>query len=372
MVSNNKNLPEKIRERKTKLKIDKKMKKKKYSEFQKRRDRQLDFFHFLTPRDQEFSNTLHLYDALPKYTVSPLALRRVESKYLDSKHSSLSYRGKSYKVTVFPARVEDWRDGVEKDFLPGKNEEIVEDVIRKISLDHRSLGKYVDEHYSVVFSNKEVLGYLKEAGHTMSLRQFKHSLDILSRCTLLVETEGERTALLQSPLFPVVGDDAENVEGCENFVIFNPLVTHEIKKGSFHLLHLKKCLGLKQFLARWLFKRLSQRYFQADFRTSFGPINYSTIQRESGCEEYGRAYMGIKNLEKALEELKKAKVIVRYDKEIMLERRKVTDAAFRLWPHPEFVKDMKYSNKRYSRMEVSAQISRLDGADPDNGTKEDT
>src|SRR5438093_2367211 len=92
---------------------------------------QLSLFQTFLPADERYSNTIDLYDAIPKYFPKKrLKKERVEGMFLPMLKREFEYKGERFVVKITPAKLET-REG-ERDFYPSHREEIAEEAIRKI------------------------------------------------------------------------------------------------------------------------------------------------------------------------------------------------------------------------------------------------
>ena len=99
--------------------------------------RQLDLFQiFLCNTDQKkdnLSNTVELWDAVPKYNISQRQQNKLRTKdgFLPTADHDFVYKGKNFSVKIWPAllTVED----KDKAFYPSAREELVEDALRKLA-----------------------------------------------------------------------------------------------------------------------------------------------------------------------------------------------------------------------------------------------
>ncbi len=73
----------------------------------------------------------------------------------------------------------------------------------------------------------------------------------------------------------------------------------------------------------------------------------STILRDSGMATYKNLYDNISKVKQALEEMKEKEVIEKYEVIPTLEGRKIVEAKFTIIPHPSFIAEVKFANKRY-------------------------
>ena len=105
---------------------------KKLDEYVQTKPEQLTLFQLLTPGEKAYSNTVELYDFIPKYHWGKQ--ERINGTLQHSLKREFECRGIRYKVRIDPARVEG-KDGVDRDYFPGQREELVEDALRKLAND---------------------------------------------------------------------------------------------------------------------------------------------------------------------------------------------------------------------------------------------
>jgi hypothetical protein len=106
-------------------------------------------------------------------------------------------------------------------------------------------------------------------------------------------------------------------------------------------------MSLPTQLARWLHKQLSIKFTFAGLASKPFEMRYSTIKRDSNLLNRGREVDNRRDVDEAFEELVKKKVLREIKKtNITQGRGKVVEVVYELFPSPEFVKEMKASNKR--------------------------
>jgi hypothetical protein len=148
--------------------------------------KQLDVFQsFLCNTSNEkdkLSNTVELWDSIPKYSISQQAMNGLRTKegLLPRLEKTFIYREEEYKVRVTAAII-DSDDGEEKAYYPSANEELVEDALRKIAAEQKKgFFNKSDFKSGVVFSLHLLRNELKKRGHTRSYYEIIKSLNILS------------------------------------------------------------------------------------------------------------------------------------------------------------------------------------------------
>ncbi len=109
---------------------------KKIDEFEQRKPAQMNLFEMFLPQEREFSNTIELYDFIPKYFWGKS--KRINGKFLEQLEREFECRSVRYKVKIDPAKISD-RDGVTRDYYPSKREKLVEDALRKFACEGQGL-----------------------------------------------------------------------------------------------------------------------------------------------------------------------------------------------------------------------------------------
>jgi len=319
---------------------------KKLKDYEHTKPTQLTLFEMLLPNEREFSNTVELYDFIPKYHWGKV--QRINDKFLNSLEREFECRGVKYKVKIRPASVED-REGIERYYYPSKREELVEDALRKFVAEGQ--GVFLDEQAGVTFSLYQLQEELKRNGHSYSKDQIKDALLICARTNITVTSENG-TSVLVSNLFETLGlqtrDDWKDQNNKSRaFVRFNSLVTKSITSRTFRQLNYEKVMSYKNVIARQLHKRMSHHYVQANFTNPYHFL-LSTIIRDFGLTQYAQLRDNLRDVQIALDEMVEKKVVLFYKVEKVLEnskRAKLLDAKFLLTPHPSFVSEIIGANR---------------------------
>lgn len=338
---------------------------KKLEEYRQEKVVQMELFHLVAAEGKQYSNTIELYDFIPKYYWGNVT--RINDQFLPSFERSFVFRGTEYSARIMPARIKD-RDGIERDYYPSSREELVEDALRKLACEGRGL--MLDDEAGVVFTLYELQSELESRGHGYNLNQIKEALLICARTKIELRTESEGGKLkteLESSLFETVGlqtrDDWKgHGEKSKAFVRFNFLVTRSIKNGTFRPINYEKGMSFKSVVARQLFKRLSHHYTQASLEKNYAyAIMLSTIVRDFGLSTNQHVRDNWQQVKTALEKLKAADVILNYKRTPVYDpqrKGKIIDAKIAITPHPRFISEMKkYNNiSRQVRMNLPADV----------------
>ena len=322
---------------------------KKINQYEQSKPVQLNLFEMLSSQDREFSNTIELYDFIPKYFWGKS--QRINGKFLEQLEREFECRAVRYKVKIDPAKISD-RDGVTRDYFPSKREELVEDALRKFACEGQ--GVFLDDQAGVTFTLYQIQQELKRLGHTYNIREIKDALLICAKTNITVSTEDGK-AILVSSLFETLGlqtreDWRGQGEKTKAFVRFNSLVTQSIKQQTFRQLNYDKAMSYKSVIARQLHKRMAHHYPQASFAHPYH-ILLSTIIRDFGMTEYAQLRDNLRDVQSALDEMKEKEVVMSYQIQKTLDserRNKLVDAKFVITPDARFVSEIIKANKRQS------------------------
>jgi hypothetical protein len=323
---------------------------KKLADYKRTEPVQLNLFEFIQPREKHYSNTIELYDFMPKYHWGKV--ERINDTFLKSLERSFECRGTKYKIEIKPARLKD-KEGAEREYFPSKREELVEDALRRFAT--AGQGLFLDDAAGVTFTLYQLQQELKRNGHSYSTAQLKDALLICAETKIIVST-GDGTTVFVSSVFETLGlqtreDWKDKGQKSKAFVRFNSLVTESIKTGTFRQLNYEKAMSYKSIIARQLHKRMSHHYTQASITQPYH-ITLSTIIRDFGLTEYDTPKHNLRNVCKALDEMKQFEVLLSYRIEPTHDtqaRNKLTNAKLILTPHPTFAGEVMQANKRHGR-----------------------
>jgi hypothetical protein len=324
-------------------------------------DKQLDLFRFLLSKNDnerdKIANTFDLWDSIPRYSISRQAMgkMRKEKGFLPIRQIAFKYRGRQLDVHIQAARILDKASGLETDYYPSANEELIEDALRKIASEQSKQGFFDKKNYrsGVVFTLYQLSEELKKRGHSRSYPEIILSLNILAGSMIKISTsdtqDGEGFTL--TPYFPSLSASSKKKltedDNAKWVVQFHPLITQAIDVLGYRQFNYAKMMGQKTQLARWLHKQLSLKFTFASLSTSFD-MRYSTIKRDSALlDGYGLERQAIKKLDEAWEELKESGVLQQFEKaDIRGPRAKLIDVVYTLTASMEFISEMKAANKR--------------------------
>lgn len=325
--------------------------------------KQYDLFTSFFGDSQNLSNTIELWDAIPKYAVSA----RIQNSLRDEKgnlpvhEQEFKYRPTApglpmeinCKVTIQPASIKT-SDGSYIQYYPSTDEEIIEEVLKKIFTDQQfGIHNPQKTESWVRFSLYMIQKELKARGKARSIDEIKTSLEILSRAVYDVEFEGTSKKLVYTN--PILNDmmRTQRLDYLQNpkglwAARLPVLISKSVNDLTYRQFNYGILMSLTLPLARWFHKRLSHQYTQASLMHPYH-IKFSSICRDSGLLNHSRRSVNIKTVETALTELVKAEVLFRFEKEERRAGRKIEDVKYTLYPSSDFVQEMKAANARQTK-----------------------
>lgn len=332
---------------------------------------QMDLFQgFLCNTDAErdsLSNVFDLWDSIPRYVVS----RQQQEKWRKAgtfpplHEVPFHYRGRKLTATIQPAAVKS-KNGTIRSYFPSANEELIEDVLRKIAADQNN--GYYNHHErrsSVVFTLHMVRKELERRGHGRTYGEITLSLEIMARSVIITSTTDGKTgeftsnSLYLNNLFRVSKNKLAADPEAKWFADFHPFASRALDELTYRQFNYARLMSHKSQLARWLNKVLSLKYLNASFLHPF-EIRLSTITRDSGLlQGYGRVRDAVAAVDSAFEELKDCQPPllggVPDKKVVQGTRKKIMDVIYILHPAREFVTEMKAASRRHSLAEETLQ-----------------
>jgi hypothetical protein len=320
---------------------------------------QYDLFTTFFGDRAELSNTIELWDAIPKYAVSPRAqsaLRSPEDRlpvheycFVYAARRSDQRIESACRVALQPASIKT-KDGY-VDFYPSTDEELVEEVIRKIFADQQC-GMHDPNNAEswVRFSVQMIRKELKARGKTRSLDEIKRSIDILRKTIVSLYIDDTDEPVYSAPILSdvtkVTREQYLSDSSLTWFARLPALVSKSVNDLTYRQFNYGVLMSLTSQLARWLHKRLSHNYTNASFLDPY-EILFSSIQRDSGLLTYTRTNDNLKALEAAFAELQASSVLYGWKRlEERREGRRIVDIKYSLQAHADFIKDVKAANAR--------------------------
>lgn len=322
--------------------------------------KQYDLFTTFFGEAKNLSNTIELWDAIPKYAVSPRVQNslRDEKGHLPVHEQTFLYRPTkegmprelTCKVTIQPASIKN-PDGTRTQYYPSTDEELVEEVLKKVFSDQQfGVHSQKDAESWVRFSLNMIQKELKLRGKTRSIDEIKISLEILSLTVIELEMAGDSKNLEYTS--PILTDMSRTTKAK---FLADPksmwaarlpgLISKSVNELSYRQFNYGTLMSLSTQLSRWLHKRMSHQYTQANIMDPYR-LSFNSIQRDSGLLHHSRTSSNVQLLENALDDLRSANVLMSFEKKENRQRRKIIDIIYTLRPTPEFVEETKRANAR--------------------------
>jgi hypothetical protein len=306
-------------------------------------------FNSDTDKDK-LSNTIELWDAAPKYFMGrkkQITLRE-NGTFLPTLERGFVYKKQEYTIKITPARIFDKKTRKEIEYYPAAREELVEDALRKLAL-LDGFGFANQSRSGVAFTLHQLKKELSAQGHTMSYKQVTESLEILTSCKVEIAPLNGKAICLTSPLTSLVGvskDDLKNDPDSRWRVDFSLLVTKAINTLNYRQFNYIQMMGHKSQLSRYLIKRLAHNFTQASMGKQY-TLKMSTIARDSCLLDCERQNDNKRKIEGVFKELIANNVLMMFEEiETRGSKNSLVDVTYKLYPHIEFVTEVKRANKR--------------------------
>lgn len=303
-------------------------------------------------KKDHYSNTIELYDALPKYMWEQKREHEDLSNAVVMRKCTV--RGQQFTIKIKPAIIEK-EDGRTVLIYAGQREEILEDALRKLAVNGK--GHIIEGKAGVMFTLYELQKELAKMGHGYNLNEIKEGIQVCRGATLeCISDDGE--SFISSSFFPMVGlttrgEFRKKGGNAKCYVQFNPLVNDSIMNLTFRQYNYKIGMQIRSPLARYIYKRMCHYWTQAHPDSPYTPSLISFLS-QSPRELSPRMPENVRAMKNALDVLIKQEVVSDYDDNQIKEGRKVVDVRYVIRPHENFVKQVMASNKRKQQTKLKA------------------
>ena len=244
------------------------------------------------------------------------------------------------------------------DYYPSTDEELVEEIIKKIFTDQQcGMHDPGSPESWVRFSLQMIRKELKVRGKTRSFNEVKRSIDILSTSIVRLYVDSDDTPIYTNPILSdVTRVTRENYlsDGSMTWVARLPaLISKSVNELTYRQFNYGVLMSLSTQLARWLHKRLSHNYINASHMDSYD-ILFSTIQRDSGLLTYKRTRDNLRSLESAFDDLNHRHILLSWERRKERKAgRGIADVLYTLRAHSEFIHDVKSANARAKNAKIA-------------------
>lgn len=321
------------------------------------------------------SNTVELWDAIPKFGVhrnKQIELRDPEGR-LPLYRTAFRYRDEQCQLEIQPAMVHE--DGRDIAYYPAGDEELVWEALVKLFSDQQygfHDAKESPPSSYVRFTLRMLQKELSEHGHARSIPQIRHAVEILSRSVIIIYKGSSKKPIYRDVILGGLIDMTRDdyLDDPKRFWIgrLPGMISAALSKLEYRQYNYQTSLSLKDPFARWLHRRMTHRFTNAQLMGSYH-LALSTMQEDSALLDGDNITRIVKRVDACFRELKKNGVLSTVEKEIHRDTgrgRKILDVVWTVYPLPDFVRDIKAANGRLK--DSNLRLS-LVGSRPEHNTK---
>lgn len=313
--------------------------------------------------NSQYSNTIDIYDAIPKYTNTDKTTTDLSSAET-IRHCRIG--NTDYKIIIRPAIIKG-DNGENILIYPGAREELVESALRKKAVDGQS--KTMGDEVGVSFTLYQLQKSLKDLKHGYSIKEIKEAIMVCRGATLECYTANGETVIASS-FFPTVAlttreDWLKNPGSSSCVVMFNPLVTRSIMALTFRSYNYTVNMLMNSPLARFIHKRMSHYFKQAHIDTAYS-FNLVSFLKGSDRGLSARMPENVRAMKNALDHLVKHKIVGRYEATKVTSGLATVDIKYNVYPHADFVKDviMANSNQQKNNLAITKDALKIGKGKP--------
>lgn len=324
---------------------------------------QLDLFsQFVTNNKSEVSNTVEVWESIPKYFFTPKQVEKLRTAtgHADPYKLKYLYEGISCIVKLQPALIEQ-KDGRYKAFFPSVTEEFVEEALKKI-FTSQQYGIHDPKNVEswVKFTLSMIQKELKARGRSRDRNQIKHAIEVMSSCIMTLYKEKKEVwkgSILQDLV--TVGRDEYLADTDAQHIARLPLfISHSINNLEYRQFNYERLMSCNEQLTRWIYKQLIHRFKQANFMNNYH-FMYSGLARDSGLLQRDTERKNRQKVKSSLKELAERGVLISYTEDPRKEGRKIVDVKYTVIPTSDFISEQKASNKRSKDGHIQASDAGL-------------
>ncbi len=319
------------------------------------------FSQFITNDKSKISNTVEVWESIPKYFFTAKQVEELRSVDGLAKPYQWEYKynNMAYTVKIQPALIEQ-EDGSYQAYFPSVTEELVEEALKKIlTIQNQGIHDANNLETWVRFSLSMVQRELKARKRARDRNEIKHAIQVMNKCNIAVFKENKEVwsgAILQD--LTTVGRE-EYITGVDvDHIARLPLfISHSINHLEYRQFNYDRLMSCNEQLTRWIYKRLVNRFKQASYMTSYW-LKYTDIKQASGLLQQARETDNRKKVISALKELQKNKVVLSYEIDNHKEGNAIVEVTYTVTAAPEFIKEQKAANKRSSDLQIQASVDK--------------
>lgn len=307
------------------------------------------FSQFITNDPSKVSNTVEVWESIPKYFFTPKQVEKLRTDSGLAKPYKLSYIYNDIPcaVKIQPALIEQ-EGGNYKAFFPSLTEELVEETLTKFFTKQQyGIHDSKNSESWVKFTLSMIHKELKARGRERNRNQIKHAIEIMSSCIITLykeEKEIWKGSILQDLV--TVGRDEYIEDSDAQHIARLPLfISHSINNLEYRQFNYDRLMSCNEQLTRWIYKQLIHRFRQANLLNHYH-FMYSSLGRDSGLLQQATEGRNRQKVKSSLDELINRGVLVKYENKPLTEGRKIIDVKYILTPTSDFINEQKSANKR--------------------------
>ena len=307
------------------------------------------FTQFLTNNEEGVSNTVELWERIPKFFFTAAKVKKLRNSDGSAKPYTLnfSYKNVPCKVEIHPALIASGDNDFTACF-PGVTEELVEEVIKKIFANQsHGIHDPVKNESWVKFSLAMIHKELKKNGRERNLSEIKKAIDIMSKTLIVLYQNDEekwRGTILQDLMTVDRKKYLEN-SSAQHAARLPVFITNAVNKLEYRQFNYERYMLCDEQLARWIYKQLINRFVQAEVMMPY-KLLFSNIKRDSGYLQQSTDNNNRKKVIHAFKELCENNIIDSYEIKEKKAGRKIIDVTYIIYPTESFSKEQRAANKR--------------------------
>ena len=320
------------------------------------------FSQFVSNEPKEVSNTVELWDSIPKYFFTPKQVEKLRTStgHADPYKWEYSHNGLPCMVKIQPALIEQ-EDGSYKAFFPSVTEELIEEALKRIfTAQQYAIHNPKEAESWIKFSLTMIYKELKARGRTRNYKEIKHSIEVMSSC-IISFYNGKKEIWRGTILQDIITVDREEYLADTNshHMARLPLfISHGINNLEYRQFNYNRLMNCNEQLTRWIYKRLINRFKQASYMNNYH-FMYSEI-KGCGLLQQAKEERNRQKVISALNELQKSSILMNYEIDIRKEGRKIKDIKYTLFASGDFIKEQKAANKRVSNSNLKLSNNPVD------------
>jgi hypothetical protein len=307
------------------------------------------FSQFLANDQSKVSNTVEVWESIPKYFFTPKQVEKLRTNEGLAKPYKLDYiyNGIFCSVKIQPALIEQ-EEGSYKAFFPSLTEELVEEALTKF-FTKQQYGIHDPKNTEswVKFSLSMIHKELKSRGRERNRNQIKHAIEIMSSCIITLYKEDKeiwKGSILQDLI--TIGREEYIEDTKAQHIARLPLfISHSINNLEYRQFNYDRLMSCNEQLTRWIYKQLIHRFRQANLLNNYH-FMYSNLSRDSGLLQQATEGRNRQKVKSSLDELIKIGVLINFKNNPIMKGRKIIDVKYIVTPTSDFITEQKAANKR--------------------------